>query len=203
MKVFGTGLPRSGTTSMAIALLHMGFRTAHCCFDDQIYVAADAVFDTPVFADYPLLDRRFPGSKFIHTKRDFDPWFESVNRTLGTFLGNLALGIKGPTAEVTKSYDIDRRCWLQTFGTLRIERETFRRRFEAHESAIAEYFRDRPRDFISFHLPANELWPRLAGFLGRGIPPGEFPHANRGTAVDWIDFNHPNKMPSMFEISAY
>jgi GT2 family glycosyltransferase len=47
-KLFGIGLPRTGTTSVAAAMMELGLKTCHACFDDTLYDQGDAFFDTPV-----------------------------------------------------------------------------------------------------------------------------------------------------------
>jgi len=88
MRVFGIGLSRTGTSSLARALGMLGLRTMH--FPSLRFFAGqfwglkrreldgyDAFTDIPVIPVYKQLDRRFPGSKFVLTVRDMDPWLDS------------------------------------------------------------------------------------------------------------------------------
>ena len=192
-RIFGIGLPRTGTASLAVALLALGYRTAHCVFDPRLFALGQAFVDTPVYADYRELDHQFPGSKFILTTRRFEPWLGSVQRALGFRLAYLA------TPAANMLFDaLDRRCWIQVFGTLALEPEHYRERVAQHERAARDWFAQRPDDLLELDLEAgSDAWPRLAGFLGRPVPSVPFPYLNRNTAEDWWNLAHPLKLPSM------
>jgi len=95
-KVFGIGLSRTGTTSLADALEGLGVSTIHFPSDPEtrrelisfldgetaalrlsVLELVDALTDTPVCAAYRALDQAYPGSKFILTTRDEDEWLRS------------------------------------------------------------------------------------------------------------------------------
>lgn len=98
-KVFGIGLPRTGTTSLTHALTILGYRTIHSPHDrisrreiseylrgnaDEIQLTVlqshDALSDIEVCAIYQGLDRAYPGSRFILTVREKSAWLDSIER---------------------------------------------------------------------------------------------------------------------------
>jgi len=79
MKIFGIGLPKTGTTSLTIALEMLGYTSRHSpmeCFtlhhgelsvNQKKIDKYDALTDLPIPHFYPELDICFPNSKFILT----------------------------------------------------------------------------------------------------------------------------------------
>ena len=68
-KLFIIGLPRTGTTSISVALLDYGFKVAHTAYTKRAFELADVISDAPCFADYQELDNIFPHSKFVYLDR--------------------------------------------------------------------------------------------------------------------------------------
>src|ERR671913_366476 len=92
LKIFGLGLSKTGTSSLSEALNIIGINTIHYPFDDatyndltggnydlQILKTYQGIVDIPVAPYYAQLDKTFPGSKFILTVRDMEPWLRSVD----------------------------------------------------------------------------------------------------------------------------
>ena len=75
-KVFGIGLSRTGTISLAIALGMLGYDSIHAEGMHHIRLF-QACTDTPVAARYRRLDKLYPNSCFILTVRGVDGWLES------------------------------------------------------------------------------------------------------------------------------
>ena len=79
LKIFGVGLTRTGTTSLAVALGQVGYSVIHypseCALFTGQYIGA---FDLPVVIHYKALDKAFPESRFVHTVREKDAWLESM-----------------------------------------------------------------------------------------------------------------------------
>jgi GT2 family glycosyltransferase len=158
-KIFGIGLPRTGTTSVAAALIELGLKTCHACFDDALFERGDAFFDTPVHVDYPGLDRRYPGSKFLLTWREPRAWFASFTRSLGPYFQRLRT-----EERLSEEERIDRRCYVEVFGANEPDEEPFVARYREHRSRVEAYFRDRPDDLLVFDLTdPGDPWDRLCG----------------------------------------
>lgn len=189
-KVFGIGLPRTGTTSVAAAMMELGFRTCHACFDDALFDLGDAFFDTPVYVDYPRLDQRYPGSKYILTWREPHAWFASFTRNLGPYFQRLR------TEEfLTAEAQVDRRCYIEAFGANTPDEESFVARYWEHRRQVEDYFRDRPDDLLVFDLnERGDPWGPLCKFLGLPRPVIPFPHMNARNVDFWKLIDHANKL---------
>jgi hypothetical protein len=189
-KVFGVGLPRTGTTSLAMATLELGLKTSHACFDDALFDRGEAFFDTPVYADYQLLDSRYPGSKFILTGRDPRAWFASFARSLGGYHQRLRA-----MRNLGADHLVDRRCYAQVFGLGELAEEAFVARYHEHHRRVREHFRDRPGDLLILDLTTvPDPWEGLCRFLGLPRPPTPFPRLNVRAIDFWKEIRHPNKL---------
>jgi hypothetical protein len=80
-RVWGIGLTRTGTTSLAAALNQLGYRTVHWPTTAQLlWGAVPSATDESVAAVYKYLDFVHPGSKFILSERDEESWIRSVRK---------------------------------------------------------------------------------------------------------------------------
>ena len=97
LKVFGVGLSRTGTSSLAEAMRLLGLRTLHfdhsltahmphsrpfdfsCLYDD-----VDTVLDLPSAFYYEELMQAYPSSLFVSTVRSASAWFDSFSAYLGS-----------------------------------------------------------------------------------------------------------------------
>ena len=182
MKIFGIGLPKTGTTSLYAALHGLGYRSAtfgHLKemrpdawldgdFSPDYLAELDAVTDTPIPTYYPQLDVRYPGSKFILTVRDPDAWLESCRRHFEP----LDAG-DGPD-------EYGRTTRLALWGVRRFSADRFRYVYRTHDLTARAYFEDRPGDLLALDLGTGEGWAELCGFLDKPIPDEPFPQVQPG-----------------------
>jgi hypothetical protein len=191
-KVFGIGLSRTGSTSLAEALTILGYRTVHFPADPvtqreyirffahpgptltlRLLHQYDAITDTPLPRVYRQLDRAYPGSKFVWTRRDKESWLESCElwwaRSVMPFMENDHDGVLGPFLRLAAE---------ATYGTARFDAALFSRAYDEHMTGVPEYFRGREHDLLALDICAGEGWERLAPFLGSAIPDQAFPHRN-------------------------
>lgn len=177
MKIFGLGLNKTGTTTLGACLQCLGFR--HSSFDLDLlkHVAIgelDPLFTTVASHDsfedwpYPLvfeeLDQRFPGSRFILTRRSSpERWLASLSahalRTdpfIGTRSRSLAYGAPYPQ--------------LNPQGHLA--------QYRRHLERVRRYFQHRPQDLLEVCWEEQASWDPLCTFLERPVPQLPFPHAN-------------------------
>jgi hypothetical protein len=182
-KIFGTGLSKTGTTSLWVALGNLGYRAGTYRHLKKIkpsrwlkgdfsrdYLADyDALTDLPIATYFGELDRRYPGSKFIHTVREIESWLDSARRHYA----------RRPDRRAGWRRDVR----VATYGISGFEHERFRFVYEAHNRNVREYFRERPGDLVVMDLRAGEGWKELCGFLGREIPDKSFPHVQPGHQV--------------------
>ncbi|WP_082355706.1 sulfotransferase [Pseudoalteromonas porphyrae] len=194
-KLFIIGLPRTGTTSISVALLEMGLLVAHTAFTKKAFEVADAISDAPCFSDYMHLDKLFPNSKFVYLSRDLNKWVPSISMLLEKMMPHLELktGRFSPVLKrsfhdvfpisvplrqpLTQSVLVD--CYLQ------------------HQQGVLSYFKDRD-DFLSIDVSEPGSLRELKAFLGLPIEgDADFPKLNVGRNVaNWREYKHPNKVNS-------
>jgi len=175
MKVFGTGMQRTGTTSLAKALQHLGIPTRDHPkdlfhdIDHEVIRQYDGFTDNPIPLLYRELDARHPGSKFIHTERDEAAWLKSVEwlHTLGAkkFHWELIPELEGIHRAL--------------YGTTTFDAEVFLATYRRHNREVREYFADRPDDLLVLDITAGQGFELLCPFLGVDPPEEPFPHWNK------------------------
>lgn len=173
-KVFGVGLPRTGTSSLSEALTILGYKTKH--YPKYIIKANefDALVDSPVSNCFEYLDHCYAGAKFILTVRDQEKWLKSCEAASKKFKWNLL----DPTArcgpEVYKTH-------IDIFNTLSYNRDKFIEGYMKHYIRFTSYFRNK-NNYLLFDI--RDGWPQLCHFLDKPIPDCEFPHRNRLASID-------------------
>jgi len=171
-KVFGIGLMRTGTTSLAIALTTLGYDAVHAQSEADIH-NHEASTDTPVAARYKELDGRYPGSKFILTTRDSETWLASCARHFGR-MGDIREIRQTP---IIKEF-VSAREKLGVPYFYNPNKLMFA--YLSHLSDVFGYFKGREGDLMTFNLCGIEGWGKLCNFLDRPIPSVPFPHLNGG-----------------------
>ena len=124
----------------------------------------DAFEDNPWPILYEELDQRFPGSKFILTRRPAEAWIRSQTRDFATTETPMRRWIYGDDAGCPVGNE-----------------EVYVARYEQHNRDVLAYFRDRPEDLLVFDLPKGDGWDKLCPFLDHVIPDQAFPHANKAS----------------------
>lgn len=180
-KIFGIGLGKTGTRSLADALRHLGHRTLHkgdqATSDLVVRAEAEGVpllthvgteftgyLNVQALVDrFAALDEQYPDSKFILTTRDLPSWLDSRERHRRANQERAARGeYDGPYTT------IDRDGWIA-------ERE-------AHHSAVHAHFADRPDQLLVMDIVNGDGWELLAPFLGAATPAKAFPWENKAGA---------------------
>lgn len=194
-KLFIIGLPRTGTTSISVALLDYGFKVAHTAYTKRAFELADVVSDAPCFADYKELDNLFPDSKFVYLDRTVERWVPSMQMLLNKMLPELApkSGYLNPVLK---------RCINKIFTPLAAENpldgQHLERCYRAHQQEVFQYFSSRD-DLLTLDISQQHSLQKLLGFLGiEAETKSEFPHLNIGKQVDnWKALKHPNKVNAL------
>ncbi len=173
--IFGIGLNKTGTHSVAAALRILGFTVLHYGDRDTAklviradpedlplltYVGEDydAYFDIePLVNAFSKLDEQYPGSRFVLTTRDADSWLASRRRHVEANQERAARGLYSGDFLV-----IDERAWLAAR--------------EEHHSAVIRYFAGRSNLLV---FDVTDGWEPLVGFLGVETPDQPFPWKNR------------------------
>jgi hypothetical protein len=178
-KVFGLGLSRTGTSSLAKALNVLGIRTKHYPADDTTFAELrrgqfrlsilerrEALVDISVASYYAQFDQLYPGSKFILTVRDVGAWLHSVRNLFEAWRD------RDPHRQFTDFI------WAVVYGTHAFNEDRFRYVYETHVRNVSEFFEDRPDDLLIMDITAGDGWSELCPFLGRSVPASAFPHRN-------------------------
>jgi hypothetical protein len=189
-KLFIIGLPRTGTTSISVALLEH-FKVSHTAYTKRAFELADVISDCPCFSDYQQLDVLFPESKFVYLQRSLDQWLPSIQMLLNKMLPSLN----------SKTYvnPILRRSFGQIFDLDNVRSPLEERHltmcYQRHEQGVIDYFHGRD-NMLSININLADSFSQLLSFLNLQYSSGEqFPHLNMGKLVDnWKDIKHIHKI---------
>ena len=175
-RVFCVGLIKTGTTSLAEALTHLGYR--HLAFNRMhtAYWAKrkkllplfniarnyDSLSDWPWCIHYRELDSQFPGSKFILTTRiDSTTWFHSLESHANRL---------SPIQNV--------RPWTLGYKYPNENPDAHISFYEQHNQNVRNYFKDRPEDLLDVCWERGDGWKELCDFLHLPVPEIQFPKVN-------------------------
>jgi len=177
-KVFGIGLNKTETTTLAKCLQHFGFR--HKSFDldltkyvqnghlEPVYEVADK---NDSFEDWPWplifkkMDERYRNSKFIlTTRKNKYSWIKSLKRhadRIGpTEFRELVYGFPMPHGHEDEHVKI----------------------YERHNKRVRSYFGNRG-DFLEVCWEEESGWEEICQFLDEPVPNIPFPHANQSPSA--------------------
>lgn len=194
-KLFIIGLPRTGTTSVSVALLDYGFKVAHTAYTKHAFELADVISDAPCFSDYEQLDKLFPNSKFVYLDRALENWLPSIQMLLKKMLpelepktGYLNLVLK---RSVNETFELS-----TTADPLNAQH--LENCYRKHQQAVTAYFAEK-NNFLTIDVSQNGSLKTLLQFLDIENPNADnFPKLNIGKQVDsWKEFKHPNKVNSL------
>jgi len=194
-KIFIIGLPRTGTTSISVALLDYGFKVAHTAYTKRTFELADVISDAPCFCDYRELDKLFPRSKFVYLDRSLEKWGPSMQMLLNKMLPELKpkTGYLNPVLK--RSFNTT---FALTGAADPLNIDHLATCYQQHQQEVLDYFSTRD-NFINIDISANNALKKVLGFLNiESTQSREFPHLNRGKQVDsWKELKHPNKVNSL------
>lgn len=174
-RVFGVGWPKSGTSSLTLAMRKLGFfswRLAPWVIgqsnilsetpDGPPDLAAVAEYDfcadLPVSLLYRELDAAYPGSLFILTVRPVEEW--------------LPVGL-GAVSKDMANFGVLPGIVQWAYGTRTIDAELFRARYLRHQAEVLDYFAGRS-DLLVIDLNDADAWPSLCEFVGVPVPDNPF-----------------------------
>jgi hypothetical protein len=187
LKIVGSGLGRSGTMSMKLALEQLGFGPCHHMIEvfqhpETMALWVDAAEGRPdwdlIFKDYASmvdypgcrfwreLADSYPDARVLHTVRDPDEWFDSTQATIfapGSFADN-------PPPHLAKFFGVIR----AAFGDHIHDRAFMTDYFARHSATVEATI---PKDRLLVY-EAGEGWERLCAFLGVPVPQTPFPRTN-------------------------
>jgi len=188
-KVFGIGLSKTGTTSLARALDLLGYRTRDylgvsryitgdlSSVDLEELEANDAFTDTPIPSFYQQLDKQYPNSKFILTTRDMNGWLKSCKKQFTERI-------------VARQNEATRQLHIDLYGCFAFDPEKYANGYTRYVDGVLEYFKDRPEDLLVVDICGGEQnWVKLSTFLGRPVPDIPFPVTNV-SAIQWMNIQN-------------
>ena len=181
-RIFGIGMHKTATTSLNAALKILGFDAAH--WQDAHWAKAIweemmasgrshtlerhyALSDLPITILYEKLDKAYPGSKFILTKRSEEAWIRSVR--------NHWDHEKNPFRSAWSTDPFTHQIHKLVYGQKGFDAEIMLARYRRHNSEVQEYFKDRSNDLLVMEMDAPAGWPELCTFLTRPIPEKSYP----------------------------
>lgn len=199
-KVFVIGLPRTGTTSISIALLEMGCKVAHQAFTQQAFELADVVSDVPCFSDYQQLHQLYPRAKFIYLDRDITAWVCSMQMLLKKMLPHLAPTTGRFHPLMKRSFEA---CFALSYCDDPTDEFHLQQCYRFHKQQVCHYFNAQQSayvdNFIQIDVSKATDMVRLQQFLfGSNFNKTiRMPHVNRGTHVaSWDEYRHKSKISS-------
>ena len=166
-KIFGIGLPKTGQTSLAVAMETLGYKTVQYPYKSSQIIKNDFAIDLPVTIKYKNLDKKYPNSKFILTTRDFDSWLESMRNHYR----------RSPASKRHKKQLMFR---LEFWGTVNFNKKLMTKKYYEHIEDVNQYFRKKKKDLLVINITAGEGWKKLCPFIGKKIPRKPFPKENVG-----------------------
>lgn len=192
MKVIGTGLGRTGTYSLKLAINKLGLGPCHHMEEvlhnqavqvplwadaaagkpnwAAIYTGYESAVDWPTACFFRELSAAYPGAKFILTVRSPESWAASFSETIYKLLASKD---EAPP---------DMRAWLhmataivsKTGFPADLDLPALRNAFEAHSEAVKAEI---PKDRLLVYEVKNG-WGPLCDFLGVAPPADLFPRTN-------------------------
>jgi Sulfotransferase domain len=186
LQVVGTGLGRTGTMSMKLALEQLGFGPCHHMVEvfahmdsvplwvaaaegkpdwEAVFEGYSSVVDYPGAAFWRELVAHYPKAKVLHTVRDPNDWFESTQATI--FAPRTGEAMPPPMQAFFGAV-------MRELGDKRNDRAFMVDYFERH---TAEVLRTIPNDRLLVYR-AGDGWAPLCAFLGVPVPDTQFPKVN-------------------------
>lgn len=180
MKIFGIGVARTGTTTLAKALDILGFKSAHVecnvmevdgdsfSINNDVLENNEAIVGTPLSPCFELLADRYPDALFILTIRDYKGWLRSCSIS---FTESLAMD---------ENHKALHR-WL--YDSILYDREKFLVGYSNYVLSVLNYFYKSKKLLFVYNICAGLGWKPLCDFVGKPIPDIPFPHESKRGAL--------------------
>lgn len=192
MNIIGTGVGRTGTNSLKLALNQLGLGPCHHMEKvlenmpvqiplwlaavqgkadwAAIYEGYQSAVDWPSARFFRELLVAYPEAKFIHTERSPESWADSFGSTIYTLLG----GKDEAPAEMRDWLEMVSKVIADTGFPSGLGRDELMARFEAHNKSVRDTI---PAEkMLVFQV--KEGWGPLCEFLRIEVPDGDFPRSN-------------------------
>jgi hypothetical protein len=195
-KIFGIGLSRTGTSSLAVALGALGYRSVHwphdCITREQllrhyrrnnkalrltVVDTNDCVTDTPIASVYRELDKQYPDSRFILTLRNQPEWLDACERFWKVVIAKVYRESDPHYVRYVRA--VNRR----VYGQFDFNRDEFSLAYDKHVENVMSWFRAERDRLLIINICAGDKWDKVCQFVGRPVPKDQFPHFNKAGMV--------------------
>lgn len=192
MNVIGTGVGRTGTYSLKLALNQLGLGPCHHMEEvlhnmpvqvplwssvldgspdwQAIYGGYESTVDWPTACFFRELLEAFPDARFVLTHRSPESWADSF----GSTIYRLIAGRDQAPPEMKAWLDMASGVIARTGFPEGLSREGLMQAFTAHNEAVK---RTIPADRLLVYQ-VKDGWEPLCAFLGVPVPAGPFPRTN-------------------------
>jgi hypothetical protein len=194
-KIFGIGLPKTGTTTLGAMLKRLGYNHAPYDFEligrvadgEMAGLSAqigryDSFEDWPWPAVYQAVDAAAPGSAFVMTlRKDGATWLESAQKHQ-RIKSSAGIARPGPASRLSRQF----------IGPYNVfdHPEKLIEFYRSHRDGVRRHFRDRPEQLIEVCWETGSGWRELCTFLGHPIVEDGLPHENssetRARRAAWL-----------------
>jgi Sulfotransferase domain len=200
-KIFGIGLSRTGTLTLATALKFLGVDALHFPhdpitadelarghYDLTILRERQALTDITVAPFYAQLDEIVPASKFILTTRPTDTWLASVEN-------HFRMEVEPNRDDFV---DFIHAC---VYGALHFNASRFAYVKQLHEASVRQFFEHRPDQLLVFDIFSGDGWEELCAYLDLPLPNVAFPHENTARTAPHLPSSprHPKRLRGLVD----
>jgi len=188
-KVFGIGLSKTGTTSLAHALECLGYNTCHwrrnetgriLGWPEFFYV--DAATDISCSAHFESLYYTFKKSRFIYTIRDLKSWQRSITNHYKNVEDPSDLR-KRATEEHFERWDFHNLIHtVQVRESLYAQYGSWEEAYRTFDRRVRQFFENKPGDrLLEMNIIGGDGWEPLCSFLDCDVPNRPFPYRNESS----------------------
>lgn len=201
-KVFVIGFNKTGTTSVHEAMRELDMivgqqRRAELLMKDVVNGKYDSLINycksAEAFQDVPfskpgifkVVDKAFPGSKFVLTVRDSpEQWFNSILKFQSKMKGDGNI----PTLDDYKNDTYVYKGWAYmvhtwTYGTDLFNEEKYKQVYQQHIDDVKAYFKDRPDDLLVINVAKPESYKQFCAFTGQTPKRASFDWKNKTSEI--------------------
>lgn len=181
MEVLGSGLSRTGTTSLAAALNTIGYKTLHYApeaIEDIVegkssdlklserYFGCDAVTDIPAAFFFEEFLEQYPNIKVVHTERPEDSWLRSMK---SHYQRLLSICPSWPNC-------FEARLHQCVYGSEDVNEFVYLKKYREHNRRVLQIV---PSDqLLVMDITKGDGWEKLCSFLDKPVPSLSFPYLN-------------------------
>ena len=165
-KIFGIGMPRTGTASLNEALKRLGYFSKHFPGSLEEIADYDAATGLSVCYWHKKLYKMYPGSKLILTVRYPADWVGSMQKIM-----DAEIDLK----YTSKHKNIFEEAIFDFFGTIKFDRAEFLLGYKNHITTMMKIYGGRS-NFLVLDICAGDGYEKLCNFLDLPLIVVDFPH---------------------------